>query len=62
MAGRKKKGNTPSGRAMIRGLNAKGKASRYVYPAGLRQMPYVMSSVNGTIRKLSRTYNARNKR
>jgi hypothetical protein len=61
IAGRKKKGKTRSGRAMISALNSKGKASRYVYPAGLRAMPYVKDSVNGTIKKLSRTYNARNK-
>jgi hypothetical protein len=62
ISGRKKRGKTPSGRAMINALNAKGKASRYVYPAGLRAMPYVKDSVNGTIKKLSRSYNARNKR
>ena len=61
MSGRKKRGKTASGRAMIVALNAKGRASRYVYPAGLRAMPYVKDSVNGTIRKLSRSYNARNK-
>jgi hypothetical protein len=62
MSGRKRRGKTPSGRAMINALNAKGRASRYVYPAGLRALPYVKDSVNGTIKKLSRTYNARNKR
>jgi hypothetical protein len=62
ISGRKKRGKTRSGRAMINALNAKGKASRYVYPAGLRAMPYVKDSVNGTIKKLSRSYNARNKR
>jgi hypothetical protein len=62
ISGRKKRGKTASGRNMINVLNSrKGKASRFVYPAGLRAMPYVKDSVNGTIKKLSRTYNARNK-
>jgi len=50
------------GRAMIRALNAQGRASRYVYPAALRQVPYVEDVVRGTIRKLQRDYNNRNKR
>lgn len=62
MAGRKRKGNTRSGRAMIRALNASARASRYVYPAALREVPYVEDSVRGTIRKLQRDYNNRNKR
>jgi len=62
MAGRKRRGNTASGRAMIRGLNAKSRASRYVYPAALRQLPYVEDVVRGTIRKLQRDYTTRHKR
>lgn len=57
MAGRKAKGNTASGRAMIRKLNAQRKASRYVYPAAQRELPYVRDQVVGTIRKLTKTYN-----
>jgi hypothetical protein len=62
MAGRKAKGNTRSGQAMIRKLNSKGRASRYVYPAALRQVPYVQDVVRGTIRKLQRDYTTRHKR
>lgn len=62
IAGRKRRGNTASGRAMIRNLNRSGRASRYVYPAALRQVPYVEDVVRGTIRKLQRDYNNRNKR
>jgi hypothetical protein len=62
IAGRKAKGNTASGRAMIRKLNSSGRASRYVYPAALRQLPYVQDVVRGTIRKLQQDYNNRNKR
>ena len=54
--------NNGQGRAMIRALNAQGRASRYVYPAALRQVPYVEDVVRGTIRKLQRDYNNRNKR
>ena len=57
MAGRKRNGNTASGRAMIRKLNSSGKASRYVYPAALRELPYVQDVVRGTIRKLTADYN-----
>jgi hypothetical protein len=42
---------------MIRKLNSSGKASRYVYPAALRELPYVQDVVRGTIRKLSKDYN-----
>ena len=62
MAGRKAKGNTRSGKAMIRKLNSTGRASRYVYPAALRQVPYVQDVVRGTIRKLQRDYTTRHKR
>jgi hypothetical protein len=62
MAGRKAKGNTASGRAMIRKLNQSGRASRYVYPAALRQLPFVEDVVRGTIRKLQRDYTTRHKR
>ena len=57
MAGRKRRGNTRSGRAMIRALNSDGRASRYVYPAALRELPYVQDVVRGTIRKLQNDYN-----
>jgi len=57
MSGRKARGKTRSGQAMIRGLNAKGKASRYVYPAAEREIPYIKDQVVGTIRKLTKTYN-----
>jgi hypothetical protein len=50
------------GRAMIRALNAQNRASRYVYPAALRQVPYVQDVVRGTIRKLQRDYTTRHKR
>ena len=62
MAGRKRRGKTSAGQAMIRKLNAEGRASRYVYPAALREVPYVQDVVRGTIRKLQRDYNNRNKR
>ena len=62
MAGRKRRGKTRAGQAMIRKLNAEGRASRYVYPAALREVPYVQDVVRGTIRKLQRDYNNRNKR
>ena len=57
MAGRKARGKTASGRAMISKLNAQKKASRYVYPAAERELPYVRDQVVGTIRKLTKTYN-----
>lgn len=57
MAGRKAKGRTKSGQAMIRKLNSSGRASRYVYPAAERQIPYVTDVVRGTINKLASDYN-----
>ena len=57
MAGRKAKGKTRSGKAMINKLNSIAKASRYVYPAAEREMPYVTDQLVGTIRKLTKTYN-----
>jgi hypothetical protein len=57
MAGRKGSGKTRSGKAMIRALNAQAKASRYVYPAAEREIPYVKDQVVATIRKLTKTYN-----
>jgi len=42
---------------MIRKLNSQNKASRYVYPAAERELPYVRDQVVGTIRKLTKTYN-----
>jgi hypothetical protein len=62
MAGRKASGNTRSGRAMIRNLNSNHRASRYVYPAALRELPTVEKSVRATIRKLQSDYNKRLKR
>jgi hypothetical protein len=56
-AGRSRGGKTRSGRAMIRKLNSSGRASRYVYPAALRELPYVEDVVRGTIRKLQNDYN-----
>jgi len=57
IAGRKRKGNTRAGQAMIRKLNSSGRASRYVYPAALREIPLVEDVVRGTIRKLQNDYN-----
>jgi len=57
MAGRKRKGHTRAGQAMIRKLNAEGRASRYVYPAALRELPFVQDVVRGTIKKLMNDYN-----
>jgi hypothetical protein len=57
MAGRKRRGKTRSGQAMIRKLNTKNAASRYVYPAALREVPYVEDVVRGTIKKLIKDYN-----
>jgi hypothetical protein len=62
MAGRKSRGKTPSGRAMIAALNRQRRASRFVYPAGERQLPYIKSTINGTIKKLNRDYNKRLRR
>ena len=56
-AGRSRGGKTKSGRAMIRKLNSQSRASRYVYPAGLRELPYVQDVVRGTIKKLMNDYN-----
>jgi hypothetical protein len=57
MAGRKRKGNTRAGRAMIRKLNTSGRASRYVYPIALREVPFIQDVVRGTIKKLQNDYN-----
>ena len=62
MAGRKRRGKTRAGQAMIRKLNSEGRASRYVYPAALRELPYVENVVRGTIRKLQSDYNRKLKR
>jgi hypothetical protein len=59
MSGRKRRGNTASGRAMIRALNSKARASRYVYPAAERELPYVEDQVNDTIKKLVTSFNNR---
>jgi hypothetical protein len=57
IAGRKARGKTASGRAMINKLNSKGRASRYVYPAALREIPYIINEVKGTIKGLSKSLN-----
>lgn len=62
MAGRKRRGKTRAGQAMIRKLNNQARASRYVYPAALRELPYVENVVRGTIRKLQSDYNRKLKR
>lgn len=62
MAGRKRRGKTRAGQAMIRKLNSEARASRYVYPAALRELPYVENVVRGTIRKLQSDYNRKLKR
>jgi hypothetical protein len=62
MAGRKARGKTRSGRAMINKLNGINKASRYVYPAAERQLPYVRNQVEDTIKGLSTSLNNELKR
>jgi hypothetical protein len=57
IAGRSRGGKTKSGRAMVRKLNSQSRASRYVYPAALREIPLVQDVVRGTIRKLQQEYN-----
>lgn len=57
MSGRKARGKTRSGKAMINKLNSIAKASRYVYPAAEREMPYVINQVEGTIKELSNSLN-----
>jgi hypothetical protein len=59
MAGKKRRGKTASGKAMINKLNAQKRASRYVWPAAERELPYVRDSVDGTIKKLERAYIAK---
>jgi hypothetical protein len=59
MAGKKRSGNTASGRAMISRLNAQRQASRYAWPAALREIPFIEDVVNGTIKKLTETLNER---
>jgi len=62
MAGRKARGKTRSGRAMINKLNSINRASRYVYPAAEREIPYVINQVEGTIKGLSTSLNNELKR
>ena len=62
MAGRKAKGKTRSGQAMINKLNSIAKASRYVYPAAQREIPYIINQVEGTIKGLSTSLNNELKR
>jgi hypothetical protein len=42
---------------MIRKLNTTGNASRYVYPAALREIPLIEDVLRGTIKKLQQEYN-----
>jgi hypothetical protein len=51
--------NNGQGRAMIRALSAKARASRYAWPAALREIPFIEDVVNGTIKKLTETLNER---
>jgi hypothetical protein len=62
MAGRKAKGKTRSGKAMINKLNSIARASRYVYPAAEREIPYIINQVEGTIEGLSTSLNNELKR
>jgi hypothetical protein len=57
MAGRKAKGQTRSGKAMINKLNSIARAPRYVYPAAEREIPYIINQVEGTIEGLSTSLN-----
>lgn len=57
ISGRKSRGSTASGRAMIRKLNTIHGASRYVYPAAEREIPLVRDQMIGTIKKLTKRYN-----
>jgi hypothetical protein len=62
MAGRKARGKTRSGKAMINKLNSIARASRYVYPAAERELPYVINQVEGTIKGLNTSLNNELKR
>jgi hypothetical protein len=62
MAGRKANGKTRSGKAMINKLNSIARASRYVYPAAEREIPYIINQVEGTIKGLSTSLNNELKR
>ena len=62
MAGKKRSGNTSSGRAMISKLNSKRQASRYAWPAAEREIPFIEDVINATIKKLTVTLNERLKR
>jgi hypothetical protein len=62
MSGKTSSGNTRSGKAMIRKLNTINRASRFVYPVALRELPTIEKSVRDTIRKLQNDYNKRLKR
>lgn len=59
ISGRKSRGSTASGRAMISKLNTIHGASRYVYPAAEKQSAYVQDVVRDTIRQLQNEYNKR---
>jgi hypothetical protein len=56
MAGRRSSGSTPSGRNMIKVMNARARrASRYVYPAGEKAKPGVEDQIKITIEEAART-------
>ena len=57
IAGRKSKGTTRSGRAMIARLNRERRASRYVWPAGLEASPKVQDALQGIIGRVSNYFN-----
>jgi gas vesicle protein len=62
MAGKKRRGKTASGKAMITKLNAERRASRYAWPAAEREIPYIRNEIEDTIKKLERAYNERLKK
>jgi len=53
MAGRRSAGNSPQGRAFIRGLNRDGIASRAMWPAAERNMDRVTAAVEDAINEMS---------
>lgn len=60
MAGRGRGGSTPQGRAMVRNLNERaGRASRYVWPAGLAAQPQAEREIQITIDEASKIVNDR---
>lgn len=60
MAGRSSSGATPSGQAMIRGLNARGgRASRYMWPTVERNLSRVTAELEAAAEDMARTINER---